>query len=78
MSKKVAKEFSPLNIAVLTVSDTRNFENDTSGLALIELLTEAGHTLADRSIKQDNIYQLRAVVSNWIADDAIQVHVPPL
>ncbi|MBA6292559.1 molybdenum cofactor biosynthesis protein B [Colwellia sp. MB3u-70] len=66
-------DFVPLNIAVLTVSDTREEHNDTSGQALVERLQAAGHTLAAKAISKDDVYQLRAVVSQWIADDAIQV-----
>ncbi|WP_346837345.1 molybdenum cofactor biosynthesis protein B [Microbulbifer sp. SAOS-129_SWC] len=62
-----------LNIAVLTVSDTRTEANDTSGQYLAEVLQRAGHTLADKQIAPDDIYQLRAQVSRWIADPAIQV-----
>lgn len=69
------REFIPLHIAVLTVSDTRSEENDTSGLALITGLTEAGHKLHDRKIVPDDIYQIRAIVSQWIADPAIQAIV---
>lgn len=69
------REFIPLHIAVLTVSDTRSEENDTSGLALITGLTEAGHRLHDRKIVPDDIYQIRAIVSQWIADPAIQAIV---
>ena len=65
--------FQPLNIAVLTVSDTRNEETDTSGKALVERLQAAGHQLAEKAIVIDDVYQLRAIVSKWIADDAIQV-----
>jgi molybdenum cofactor biosynthesis protein B len=64
-------EFVPLNIAVLTVSDTRTYENDTSGDCLIELLQAAGHHLQDRNLIPDDIYQMRAVVSQWIANEAI-------
>lgn len=65
--------FIPLNIAVLTVSDTRTLENDTSGDALEELLTEAGHHAAARRICKDDIYQMRAIVSHWIADPDVHV-----
>ncbi|GLQ72977.1 molybdenum cofactor biosynthesis protein B [Vibrio sp. vnigr-6D03] len=65
-------KFEPANIAVLTVSDTRTEENDTSGGYLAEHLQEAGHNLADKSIVIDDMYQIRAVVSKWIADDTIQ------
>ena len=63
---------TPLNIAVLTVSDTRTEETDKSGAALVSRLTEAGHKLADKKILADDKYLLRAQVSNWIADDEIQ------
>ncbi|MBY4676381.1 molybdenum cofactor biosynthesis protein B [Marinobacterium arenosum] len=65
--------FQPLNIAVLTVSDTRTMENDTSGDTLQEGLLEAGHKVWARQIVKDDIYQLRAVVSDWIAQPAVQV-----
>ena len=58
----------PLNIAVLTISDTRNLENDKSGDYLKEALTSVGHNLYDRDLVKDDIYQQRAVVSKWIAD----------
>lgn len=70
---KQNKPFVPLNIAVLTVSDTRNEENDTSGKVLVDGLTEAGHLLSDKKIVKDDIYQLRAVVSNWIFEPSVQV-----
>lgn len=66
MNQEIA--FVPLNIAILTVSDTRVEENDTSGGLLAERLAEAGHRLADRRIVPDDIYRIRAVVSAWIAD----------
>jgi len=65
------REFKPLNIAIMTVSDTRTEETDKSGNTLVKLLTEAGHTLADKQIVPDNIYRIRAVVSQWIADSTI-------
>ena len=65
------REFKPLNIAVMTVSDTRTEETDKSGNTLVKLLTEAGHALADKQIVPDNIYRIRAVVSQWIADSNI-------
>jgi len=67
------REFLPLAIAVLTVSDTRTEDDDTSGRILVERLTAAGHRLADRAIVPDNIYRIRAVVSGWIADPAVAV-----
>jgi len=66
-------EFKPLNIAVLTVSDSRSEADDASGRVLVERLQEAGHRLAEKSIVPDDIYRLRAVVSRWIADEAVNV-----
>ena len=63
---------TPLNVAVLTVSDTRTPDTDTSGAFLEEALLAAGHQIADRQIVIDDIYQLRKVVSDWIADEQIQ------
>ena len=57
-----------LNIAVLTVSDTRTADTDTSGQFLEDALLEAGHVLASRAIVIDDIYQIRARLSAWIAD----------
>ena len=65
------RKFKPLNIAIMTVSDTRTEANDTSGDTLVKLLTEAGHILADKCIVPDDIYQIRAAASEWIADDAV-------
>lgn len=65
-------DFVPLNIAVLTVSDTRTLDNDTSGQTLVDRLQDAGHNLGDRAIVIDDVYQLRAQVSAWIADPSIQ------
>ncbi|MBT4494711.1 MAG: molybdenum cofactor biosynthesis protein B [Gammaproteobacteria bacterium] len=62
-----------LNIAVLTVSDSRTFENDTSGQYLCDALTEAGHKLAKRHLEKDDVYQLRAVISAWIADPEVEI-----
>jgi molybdenum cofactor biosynthesis protein B len=68
---KTKREFKPLNIAVLTVSDSRTEETDTSGQLLIDRLTEADHRLADKQIQPDDIYRIRAVVSQWIADPGV-------
>lgn len=62
-----------LNVAVLTVSDTRTQETDTSGAFLEEALVAAGHVVADRQIVIDDVYQLRAIVSQWIADPKVEV-----
>ena len=68
-----SKKFVPLRIAVLTVSDTREFADDKSGSTLVERLEKAGHTLADRRIVKDEIEAIRAQVKAWIADKAIDV-----
>jgi molybdenum cofactor biosynthesis protein B len=65
------RKFKPLNIAIMTVSDSRTEANDTSGDALVKLLTGAGHTLVEKRIVPDDIYQIRALLSQWIADDAV-------
>jgi molybdenum cofactor biosynthesis protein B len=65
------KTFIPLNIAVLTISDTRTLADDTSGNTLVERIHEAGHQVSERRIVADDIYQIRAVVSTWIADPQI-------
>ena len=64
-------DFVALNLAVLTVSDTRTRENDTSGDLLATRLTAAGHKLIDRELVADDRYRLRAVVSRWIADPLV-------
>jgi len=63
--------FTPLGVAVLTVSDTRNEHTDRSGALLVERLETAGHRLAAKRIVGDDIYAIRAEVSSWIADPAI-------
>jgi molybdenum cofactor biosynthesis protein B len=72
MSHLSVKTFKPANMAVLTVSDTRNEETDTSGQYLVDALIEAGHQLADKKIVIDCPYKIRAVVSQWIADENIE------
>ena len=64
-------DFVPLNMAVLTVSDTRDLSTDTSGQYLVEQLQKAGHRVARREIVIDDIYLIRAQVSAWIADPSI-------
>ncbi len=65
-------EVASLKTAVLTVSDTRTEQNDTSGQYLVEQLKLVGHEISDKAIVIDDIYQLRAVISRWIADSSIQ------
>jgi|TARA_R110000850_G_scaffold214037_1_gene340023 molybdenum cofactor biosynthesis protein B len=73
MGHNVSQKTIPLNIAVLTVSDTRDESNDTSGQLLVERLKGAGHTLADKKIVIDDIYKIRAHLSKWIADNDTHV-----
>ena len=63
--------FKPLSLCVLTVSDTRTPDNDTSGDWLCDALRDAGHRLHERMISRDDRYALRAIVSRWIADAAV-------
>ncbi len=65
-------EFQRLGVAVLTVSDTRTEETDTSGRYLVESLQQEGHQLVDKQIVIDDIYKIRAVASQWIADSGVQ------
>ena len=67
------RQFVPLRIAVLTSSDSRTEENDTSGKLLVERLTTAGHVLHDKRIVRDDVYLIRAALSSWIADPACNV-----
>src|SRR5512143_4107488 len=68
-----SKKFVPLNIAVLTISDTRSLADDKSGTTLAERLTAAGHKLAVREIVVDEVDAIRAIVKRWIADPAVDV-----
>jgi molybdopterin adenylyltransferase len=68
-----AKQFVPLNIAVLTISDTRSLSDDKSGSTLAERLTGAGHKLAAREIVTDDVEAIRVIVKQWIADPDLDV-----
>ncbi|MBK6727986.1 MAG: molybdenum cofactor biosynthesis protein B [Xanthomonadales bacterium] len=65
------ENFIPLQLAVLTVSDTRTRANDSSGDYLERALCTAGHRLAARELVRDDIYRMRAIVAQWIADDGV-------
>ncbi|WP_075180765.1 molybdenum cofactor biosynthesis protein B [Pantoea sp. 1.19] len=65
--------FVPLNLAVLTVSDSRDASNDSSGDYLREAIAEAGHRVVDHALVADNRYRIRATVSSWIASADVQV-----
>ncbi len=73
MSHLASTDFQPLRIAVLTVSDTRSPDTDTSGDTLVDGLQAAGHLLAERAIVRDDIWQIRARLSAWIASLDVQV-----
>jgi len=73
MSSKPADELKPLNIAILTVSDTRGADEDSSGQFLEDSVLEAGHQLVARRILPDDIYLVRALISGWIADPSVHV-----
>ena len=66
-----SKQFIPLSIAVLTVSDTRSLADDKSGTTLADRLTGAGHRLAAREIVTDDVEAIRAIVRKWIADPGV-------
>lgn len=72
MTEAKQREFIPIGIAVLTVSDTRTENDDKSGRLLSSRLQEAGHILRDKAIVPDNIYRIRAVISTWCIDADIQ------
>jgi len=67
------RKFIPLNIAVMTISDTRTEETDKSGGQLKKMIEESGHRMVDKVIVPDDIYRIRADVSRWIADPDVQV-----
>src|SRR5262245_60077318 len=73
MSTTDEKTFIPLNIAVLTISDTRSLADDKSGSTLVDRLSLAGHKLAAREIVTDDVEAIRAVIRKWIADPGIDV-----
>lgn len=67
------KDFVPVRIAVLTVSDTRQMADDKSGQTLVDRIAAAGHTLADRQIIADERDQIAEQLRKWCADDAVDV-----
>src|SRR5580765_3466180 len=68
-----SKQFVPLNIAVLTISDTRSLADDKSGTTLSDRIVAAGHQLAAREIIVDDVEAIRAVIRKWIADPGVDV-----
>ena len=73
MSEDNTREFIPLGIAVLTVSDTRTEADDKSGQLLVKRLESSGHRLADKQIVADDKFQIRAAISSWCIDEDVQV-----
>ena len=71
MSSEKNNEFKAINISVLTISDSRTIEQDDSGEYLVSALEEQGHVLSDRKICKDNLYEIRAIISQWILDDNV-------
>ncbi|MDH5424600.1 MAG: molybdenum cofactor biosynthesis protein B [Gammaproteobacteria bacterium] len=69
------REFISLNLAVLTISDSRTEDDDTSGKALVERAIAAEHKVLSKKIVTDDIYQIRAAISGWIADPEIHAVV---
>lgn len=67
-----ANSLIPIGIAVLTISDSRTEATDKSGKLLCDRLTATGHQLVEKAIVADDIYQIRAIVSRWIAEAAVQ------
>jgi len=70
-TKQDEREFIPINIAVLTISDSRTMENDTSGDILAQRIQDAGHQVAEREICKDDIYKIRAIVSQWFINQNV-------
>ena len=70
-STKPKRDFLPVQIAILTVSDTRTLANDESGDTLVERLTAAGHKLAARTLIKDDAVAVREQIQAWIADPTI-------
>jgi len=66
-----SREFKPVTIAVLTISDSRTLKDDTSGDILVERIKEAGHRLAARAIEKDDVRAIRSRLNSWIDDSSI-------
>jgi molybdenum cofactor biosynthesis protein B len=70
-----SRDFIPLKLAVLTVSDSRTEDDDTSGRVLVERIAQAGHQVGEKTIVRDDVYAIRAVISRWIADPSVNAVV---
>lgn len=73
MADSTKRDFISLGIAVLTVSDSRNDDTDKSGKLLVEKIKSTGHSLYEKRIVNDDVYQIRAVVSDWCIEDGVDV-----
>ncbi len=73
MSQTINREFIPLNIAILTISDTRDDSSDFSGAQLVECLKDAGHLLYEKVIVKDNLNEISGQISKWLADEVVEV-----
>jgi len=73
MSPKNEREFQPVNIAVMTVSDTRTVDDDRSGQTLVDRINKAGHNVAAREIVKDEVSDIVAQLKTWIANSDIDV-----
>ncbi len=69
------REFKPLQISILTISDTRTEEDDKSGNLLVQRVQETGHHVYEKRICRDDIYDIRTVVSKWISDNDVNAVV---
>lgn len=68
-------ETRPVNLAIMTISDSRTLENDTSGDALVAMATDDGHEIVERLLVPDDIYRIRYEVSRWIIDPRVEAVV---
>ena len=75
MAQAKARELIPLNIAVLTVSDTRDQTTDRSGALLVQRLTECGHRLHEKAIVRDDLDAIRTCVASWVGDPDVEVAI---
>ena len=71
LDKKI--KFIPVNIAVLTISDTRSLENDKSGKILVEKITNSGHIVQDRKIVKDSVKSIRKILDDWCHKQSLDV-----
>jgi molybdenum cofactor biosynthesis protein B len=71
----VSRPFKPVKIAVLTISDTRDEESDTSGKLLAQRVADAGHELVDKAIVRDSIMEIRAKIEGWAASGFVEAVV---